>query len=76
MCEECAPSLSVDRMLGHSGRSGFSDDVGYVDDSTSYNTHEIMFLGSCLIWNDAAVCGERIRANVFVRVLSDMWIRG
>ena len=34
---------------------------------------EITFLGSCLMWNNAAVCCGKIWLKFFVRVWSDLW---
>ena len=64
--EECAPTIPVDRMLD---RSGFGDAVGCVKASTSDDIQEITFLGGCLRWNNAAVCGGRIR-------LIFLWVSG
>ena len=58
MFEECAPSITVARLLG---RSGFSDAVGSVESAASDDIQEITFLGSRLRWNDATICGGRIR---------------
>ena len=70
MFGECAPPIPLPRMLG---LSGFGDAVGYVEAEASDNINKIMFLCSCLMWNDAAVCGGRIWLNFFVSVWSDMW---
>ena len=56
MLEECAPPIPVSRLLG---RSGFGNAVGTVEASARNNSQEIIFLGGCLMWNDAAVCGGR-----------------
>ena len=64
MCEECAPYLPVAILIGC---SGFGDSVGHVEDAESDNIQEIIFLGSILMWNDAAVCSGRMELNVFVR---------
>ena len=39
-----------------------------------YNIHEVFFLGSVFIWNDAAVCGGIMYLKVVVRDLSELWI--
>ena len=58
MFEECALPILVTILLG---RSGFGDSVGCIDAAASYYIQEITFLVGCLMWNDAAVCGGRIR---------------
>ena len=68
MCEEIATYLSVDRLLC---RSGFLDSFSCVDDADSDNIHEIIFLGSGLMCNDAGVCGGRIVLKIVVRNLSE-----
>ena len=55
------------------GRSVFGDVVGSVEAAASDDIQEITFLGGCLMWNDAAVCGGRIWLNCFVSVWSDLW---
>ena len=50
------------------GRSGFGDAVGSVEAAASDDIQEITFLGSCLMWNDAAVCCGKIWLKMFVRV--------
>ena len=70
MFEECAPPIPVARMLG---RSGFGDAVESVKAVASNDIQEIMFLGGCLIWNDADVCGGRIWLNKFVSIWSDLY---
>ena len=65
MLEECAPPIPVARLLS---RSGFGDDVGSVEVADSNDIQEITFMGGCLIWNDAAVCGGRIWLKFFVSV--------
>ena len=70
MLEECAPSTSVARLLG---RSGFGDVVGSVEAAARYDIQEITFLGSCLMWNNAAVCCGRIWLKSFVSVWYDLW---
>ena len=57
MFDEFAPPIPVARLLG---RSGFGDAVGSVEAAASDDIQEITFLGGCLMWNDAAVCGGRI----------------
>ena len=66
MFEECTPPIPVSRLLV---RSGFGNAVGYVEAAASNNIQEITFLGSCLMWNDATVCGVRIR-------LKKLWVSG
>ena len=58
MFEECAPNILVTILLG---RSGFGDSVGCVDAAASDDIQEITFMVGCLMWNNAAVCGGRIR---------------
>ena len=70
MCEKCAPSIPVNRLIGH---SGFGYSVGCIEADTSDDTQEIMSLGRCLMWNDAVVFGGRVKLNSFVRVWSYMW---
>ena len=69
MLEECAPPFPVAILLG---RSGFGDAVGIVKAAASYDIQEITFVGSCLIWNNAAVCCGKIWLKFFVRVWSDL----
>ena len=64
VCEECAPSFPVSRLLG---RSGFGNSFGCVKYDASDNIQEIIFLGGGLIWNDAAVCGGRMELIFFAR---------
>ena len=61
MFEECAPPIIVAILIG---RSGFGDAFVSVEDDDSDDIQNITFLGSCWKWNDAAVCGDRIRLNV------------
>ena len=68
MCEECAPSMPVARLLG---RSGFGDFFGRFDDTASDNIQEVISLGSSLTWNYSAVCVGRMSLNMFVRDLSE-----
>ena len=70
MFEECAPPIPVSRLIV---RSGFVDSVGSVKAAASDDIQEIKFLGGCLMWNDAAVCGGRIRLKCFVSVWYDLW---
>ena len=70
MFEECATPIPVSRLLGC---SGFGDAVGCVEAEYSNDIQEIMFLGGCLMWNNADVYGDRIRLKFFVSVWSDMW---
>ena len=69
MFEECAPHIPVSRLIS---RSGVGDAVGSVEAAASNNIQEIMLLGGCLMWNDAAVCGGRIWLKYFVSVWSDL----
>ena len=70
MFEEYSPPFPVARLLG---RSGFGDAVGSVEAAPSDDIQEITFLGSCLMWNNAAVCCGKIWSKMFVRVWSDLW---
>ena len=70
MFEECDPHIPVSRMLGC---SGFGDAVGSVEAAASNDIQDITFLGSCLMWNNAAVCCGRIWLKSFVSVWSDLW---
>ena len=70
MFEECAPPTPVARLLGC---SGFGIDVDYAEAADSDDIQEITFLGGCLMWNDASVCGGSIRLKIFMSVWSDMW---
>ena len=70
MFEEYSPPLPVARLLG---RSGFGDAVGSVEAAASNDIQEITFLGSCLMWNNAAVCCGKIWSKMFVRVWYDLW---
>ena len=65
MLDECSPPFPVDRLLG---RSGFGDAVGSVEAAVSDDIQEIKFLGSCLMWNNAAVCCGKMWLKMFVRV--------
>ena len=68
MFEECAPPIPVTILIGC---SGFGNAVGSV--KASNDIQEITFLGGCLMWNNAAVCGGRIWLIVFVSVWYDLW---
>ena len=57
MFKECEPPIPVARLLGC---SGFCDAVVSVKAVACDDIQEITFLGGCLMWNDAAVCGGRI----------------
>ena len=70
MCDKCAPPIPVYRMLVH---SGFDDAVVCVEAAACDDIYEIMFVGGCLMWNDAVVCVGRIKLKIFVSVWSDMW---
>ena len=70
MFEEYSPPFPVARLLG---RSGFGDAAGSVEADASDDILEITFLGSCLMWNNAAVCCGKILSKMFVRVWSDLW---
>ena len=48
------------------GFSGFGNAIGSVEADTSDDIQEMMFLGVYLMWDDAAVCGGRIRLIFFV----------
>ena len=50
MFEEFVPPIPVAILLG---RSGFGNSVGKVKAAASDDIQEIMFLGGCLMWNDA-----------------------
>ena len=65
MCDKYAPYIPNVILLG---RSGFVNAVGCVKAAASENIQDITSLGGCLIWNDAAVCGGRVRLNILVRV--------
>ena len=71
MCEECAPSVPVSRLIG---RSSFGDSFGRVNDAASKNIQEVISLRRGLMWNDAAVCGGRMDLNIFVGDLSERWM--
>ena len=70
MFEECATPIPVSRLIGH---SGFENDVGSVEADARNDIQEITLLGGCLMWNDATVCGGKIRLNVFVSVWYNLW---
>ena len=70
VCEECSPSVPVAILIGRSG-SGNSSDC--VKDAASDNIQEIIFLGSGLMWKDAAVCGGIMEFKILVRDLSEIW---
>ena len=70
MLEECTPPIPVARLLG---RSGFGNTVGGVKADARNDTQEIKFLGSCLMWNNAAVCCGRIWLIFFVSFWYDLW---
>ena len=70
MLEECASPLTVARLLGC---SGFGYAVGSVEAVASNDIQDITFLGSCLMWNNAAVYCGRIWLKIFVGVWSDLW---
>ena len=53
--------------------SGFGDAVGSVEADASDDIQEITFLGSCLMWKNAAVCCGNIWSKMFVRVWSELW---
>ena len=55
--DEYSPPFPVARLVG---RSGFGDSIGCVEAAASNDIQEIVFLGGCLMCNDAAVCGDRI----------------
>ena len=68
--KECAPSVPVSRLIGH---SVFGYCFGSVNDATCDNIHEEISLGRSLMCNDAAVFGGRMDLNMFVRDLSEWW---
>ena len=70
MFEEYSPPFPVARLLGH---SGFGGAIGRVEAAARDDIQEITFLGSCLMWNNAAVCCGKIWLKCFVRVWSDLW---
>ena len=70
MCDKCAQSISVNRLLGF---SVFGDAVGCVKADASENTCEIRSLGGFLMWNNSSVSGGRVRLNIFVRISYYMW---
>ena len=65
MFEECNPPITVARLLS---RSGFGDTVGSVKDAANNDIQGILFLGGCLMWNDATVYGGKICLEIFVSV--------
>ena len=65
VCEKFAPYIPVTRLLG---RSGFGNAVGCVEADASEDTLEKTNLGNCLMWNDATVCGGRVRLKIVLRV--------
>ena len=70
MFKEYSPPFPVARLLG---RSGFGDAVGSVEAAARDDIQDITFLGSCLMWNDAAVCCGRILLRSFVSIWSNIW---
>ena len=70
MFEEFAPHIPVARLLFC---GGFGDAVGCDKACASNDIHEIKFLGGCLMWNDAAVCGDSILLKFILSVCYDMW---
>ena len=70
MFEECSPPLPFARLLD---RSGFGDAVGNVKAAAINDIQEITFLGSYLMWNNAAVCCGKMWSKIFTRVWSDLW---
>ena len=70
MLDECSPPIPVSRLIG---RIGFVDAIGSVEADASDDIQEITFLGSFLMWNNAAVCCGRIWLKFFVSVWSDQW---
>ena len=70
MFEECVPLILVTSLLD---RSGFGDAIGCIESAASDDIQEITFLGGCLMWNNAAVFGDRIRLIICVCVWYDMW---
>ena len=70
MFEEFAPPIPVARLIG---RSGFVDAIGSVEAAASDDIQDIMFLGGCLMWNNATVFCGRIWLKKFLSVWSDLW---
>ena len=70
MCRECAPSVTVYRIIGC---GGFIYYFSCVYDDASKNIQEVISMGRGLIWNDATVYGGRMDMKILVRYLSDMW---
>ena len=62
VCEKFATSILVTRLIG---RSGFGDTVGCVKAASIDYTQEITSLGVCLMWNNAVVCGGKVRLKYF-----------
>ena len=70
MCDKCAPSTTVTRLLG---RSGFGNTVGSIEAAASEYTQEIASLNGRLMQKNDSVCVRRVRLKIFVRVWSDKW---
>ena len=70
MFEECELPIPVSRLFGC---NGFGDAVGSVEATAGDDIQEITFLGGCLMWNDAAICGGMIQLKIFFSVWSDVW---
>ena len=70
MCEKSAPYFPVSRLFG---RSDFGDYFGCVYDAASNYIHEVFYLGSDLMCNDATACGGRMYLNIFVGDISERW---
>ena len=71
VCDKSALSIPLNRLPGH---NGFDSSVCCIEASTNDDTREIMSLGNFLMWNNSAVCGERVRFKVFlVRFWYGMW---
>ena len=52
MFEQCAPSIPVSRLCGH---SGVGDAIESFKTVTSDDIQKKMFLDGCLMWNDTTV---------------------
>ena len=64
VCEECASSFPLFRLVR---RSGFGDSFGRVKDAAGGNIQEIIFPGGGLMCNHAVVCGGRMELKILLR---------
>ena len=55
------------------GYSGSRDYYFHIEDADTDNIQEVIYLGRGLMWNDGAICGERMGFIILVRDLSEMW---